>query len=262
MKDHLYDRLVDITRKWWLYSVLSLLFFLPAYTADKIQSRDAAKVVIEVLSGSLIYSFSHWFWIFKLVPILILFAIFIFRKNLNWLFNYYSAVIILIIAIFQNMAFNTPHGFALLTGNSVIYIIVAIFWFWEALLVKKNEYRFNKMSVAYWTIPLAFLAFWFPLNEATMTLNFNLLLIFYSVAGITYCLITPTILTVLLISYPNINIPLFRISSFAGLFTGVLTFIQFFFLNSGLFWMGILHLPLLIISAYAFFLSMGTPKHN
>ena len=74
-------------------------------------------------------------------------------------------------------------------------------------------------------------------------------------SGLTYCMVTPIILSILLLYYPRINGITLRITSFVGLLFGILNMITWFILNTNFWWMGILHLPLLIISCVGLVLS-------
>jgi membrane protein implicated in regulation of membrane protease activity len=47
-----------------------------------------------------------------------------------------------------------------------------------------------------------------------------------------------------------------RVTAFAGLITAVFNLLQWFVFNPQFWWMGVLHLPLLAISIYAFVLSL------
>ena len=64
----------------------------------------------------------------------------------------------------------------------------------------------------------------------------------------------PVYLAVLSVYYPHVNLATLRVTSFAGTVTGLLNVLQWFVLDPHL-WLGMLHLPLLSISVYAFVLS-------
>jgi hypothetical protein len=69
-------------------------------------------------------------------------------------------------------------------------------------------------------------------------------------------MMTPLYLTVLLFTYPGVNLVTLRITGLMGMIIGLYNLpLNFFFDPSKLWWNGILHIPLLLISLYAFVLS-------
>jgi hypothetical protein len=80
--------------------------------------------------------------------------------------------------------------------------------------------------------------------------------VIFNEAGLTYCMITPVVLSILIIYYPNINMATLRITSFVGFYFGVVNMITWFILNTDFWWMGVLHLPLFLISSFGLLLSM------
>ena len=73
-------------------------------------------------------------------------------------------------------------------------------------------------------------------------------------AGLTYCMITPVILGVMILFSKSIYKPTFYIVSFIGFMFGTINMLTWFVLDSQNWWMGVLHLPLAILSTYALLL--------
>ena len=104
----------------------------------------------------------------------------------------------------------------------------------------------------YWVVPLAFLAFWYPLNQDTFLPDFNPIYLFTNVAGLTFCMMTPVYLAILLLHYPQINIATLRVTGLAGIIIASYNILLNFFMYPDLLWWnGVLHIPLLMISGYA-----------
>ena len=133
---------------------------------------------------------------------------------------------------------------------------VAGFWIWEAIVLQ-NDFSPAKIPFwRYWVVPLAFLAFWYPLNNQTCMPDFNPAYLFTNGAGIAFCTMTPVYVGLLTLYYPRVNIAMLRITGLVGLMIGVYNMITNFFVNPGrLWWNGVLHIPLLIISLYGLVLS-------
>jgi hypothetical protein len=65
-------------------------------------------------------------------------------------------------------------------------------------------------------------------------------------------MVTPVVLAILTIFYPRVNQSAIRVTSFIGIMFGVTNEVEWFFLNPSMWWMGIIHIPLISISIYAF----------
>ncbi|HAW71053.1 MAG TPA: hypothetical protein DCY84_10760 [Firmicutes bacterium] len=249
------ERLIVLTQKWWFYLIIALLTFLPAYTAKPYDSRESAGVVIAVLSNAMVYSWKALLPVFKILPLLIFGMLAVWKDKATRVFYCYGALVFLITGLFENMAITSEYGFAALIGNMVICLIIAAAWLWEAITKHSDFNRVQPSFSRLWVMPLAFMAFWYPVNMDTLQPDFGLHYLITSEAGLTFCMMLPVYLSVMLLFFPDVNLVTLRISSFAGVLIGLLSMMQFFVFNKGMEWMGILHLPLLIISSYAFVLS-------
>ena len=243
-----------LTQKWWFYLGVLVLFFLPSYSALPYDPRRTSDLITAVMSHPLIYSFPSVVPLFKILPALLVLALVIWGDKITRLFDVYAAMTILLFALFQNMAVTQEFGFAAIVGNVVVYSLVAFVWFLEAVL-KANVLTFRRQPLwRYWVIPMAFLAFWFPVNTETLGPDFSPAQLLTNSAGLTLCMMLPTYLAILTLCYPTINRPVLRITGFAGVITAGLNVLQWFFFTSYT-WLGIVHLPLLTISLYSMILS-------
>lgn len=254
--DAIQARMEAITRKWWFFLVLLVLFFVPSRSSVPVSPSEVPRLVVAVLSNPLIYSYPALMPVSKILPILLVVGIALAGDKVTRLFNLYAAVTILAFAVFQSMAFTEEFGFAVLLGNLIVYSAVGLLWAWE-VVVKRNDFSPQKRPAwRYWVVPLAFLAFWFPIDTSTFSPDFSPVYILTSEAGLTGCMMMPLYLAVLVLYYPRVNMAVLRVTSFAGLITGLLNATQWFGLYRDAWWMGVLHLPLLLIAIYAFVLSL------
>lgn len=254
--DSIQARLEAITRKWWFFLLLLVLFFIPSYSSVPVNHSEVPRLVVAVVSNPLIYSYPALMPVFKILPILLVAGIAFAGDKVTRLFNLYAAVTILVFAVFQSMAFTEEFGFAVLLGNLVVYSAVGLLWAWETM-VKRNDFSPQRRPAwRYWVVPLAFLAFWFPVDTSTLSPDFAPIYILTSEAGLTGCMMIPVYLAVLVLYYPRVNMAVLRVTSYAGLITGILNATQWFGFHRYAWWMGVLHLPLLLISLYAFVLSL------
>ena len=94
------------------------------------------------------------------------------------------------------------------------------------------------------------LAFLMPYTIKNNIIVPSISTIFINEAGVTYCMITPVIIGMLILFSKNINKATINAISFVGLSFGIFNMMTWFGFNIENWWMGILHLPLLIISIY------------
>ena len=243
-----------LTQKWWFYLAILVLFFLPSYSFFAYDPRRTSDLITAVLSHPLIYSFPPIMPLFKIFPALLVLSLVIWGDKITRLFNVYAAMTILLFALFQNMAVTQEFGFVVIAANVVVYSLVAFVWFLEVYL-KANVLSFRRQSLwRYWVVPMAILAFWFPVNTETLGPDFSPAQLLTNSAGLTLCMMLPVYLAILTLCYPTINCPVLRITSFAGVITASLNILQWFFFSSHP-WLGIIHMPLLTISLYGLILS-------
>ncbi|MCP5191404.1 MAG: hypothetical protein H6988_13590, partial [Pseudomonadales bacterium] len=70
--------------------------------------------------------------------------------------------------------------------------------------------------------------------------------------GLTYCFVTPLFLFLLILFYPTVDEFAFRVTAFNGLLYGIYNLSHWF--NPELVMMGVMHLPLLVLSLVALLL--------
>ena len=250
------NSLESVTKKWWFLLLVLVLFFLPSYSSQAYDPEEIPLLIIEVMSNAFIYSYTSLFPVFKIIPILLILGIILFGDRITRIFDIYVAIFITLFATLQNMALTENYGFAIVTGNFVVYLLVALLWVGEAI-VKQNDFSPQKRPLwKYWVVPVALMAFWFPVNTGTQPPHFDPRYFLLNEAGLTGCMMIPVYLAVLTLFFPKVNIPTMRLTAFVGLVTGSLNVIQWFQFYPQAWVMGVLHIPLLVISIYAFVLTL------
>jgi len=235
-----------------------LQFVTPPYASEGYKfPEEWSNVVFHVLGNAIIYKYSALYPIFKIFPFLLIVSIIIFRNRVSRLFNIYVAINYIIFAFGQSIAFTKKYGVAICTINLIMFFAVAAFWFWEVFELK-NDFTPKRQPIwKYWVVPLALLAFWYPINLHTGRPDFNLIYVFTSPAGVAFCLMTPVYVGLLTLYYPNINVATLRVTSLVGLIIGVYNMITNFLMKpSTSWWNGVLHIPLLVISLYGLIISL------
>ena len=261
LTDPLPTRAERLTRHWWFYLILLIFFFFPSYSVLPLNPVKTPELIIEVLSKPVAYSVPSLFPIFKLIPLLLIIWL-ISRPNVlnSRLFYAWAGINLLVVAVFQNMAVTPTYGFAVLVGNVIVMGLAGLLWIFAAFKPRGSHLNLSQKLPGwrYWVILPALLAFWFPAGTASgvPVPDFAPLGFIANEAGLTFCMMMPFYLAVLTIAYPNVDLIIMRISAFIGLVTGLLNVMIFFLTPEYGPWMGVLHLPLLLISIYAFVFSL------
>ncbi len=244
------------TRKWWFFLIFIVIQFIPSYTSKTADVADIGIITGEILSRGIVYSLSVIYPVFKIVPILLLILIVLLKNRVTRIFAGYVALTYVLFAFLQNIAITEKWGLGILTINLAMFLTVAAFWIWETIAGKNDFTPQRRPLWRYWVVPVALLAFWYPANGTTFAADFNPVSIVTNMAGLTFCMMTPVYLAVLTIYHPRVNIPVLRVTALVGLIIAFYNvWVNFFMFPGDMWWNGVLHVPLTIISIYAFILS-------
>ena len=240
----------------WLKLILTILIFIPSYSQVSYDPAKTPDVIAAVLSNPIITSLT---WVLPISKLLLLFVAIvpiISNKTSAKIVLGYYAFILLIVSVFQNIAHTTKYGFVWLIGNTVVQLVVVSFCIYDVI---KNKTKINGVlnKNRLWLIPLMLLAFLMPygVNEVGNVYPDFPLHVFYNEAGVTYCMITPVIIGLLLLYSKGVGKPTLSVISYVGFIFGMLNMITWFITNTANWWMGVLHLPLLIIAFYGLLIS-------
>jgi len=254
-------KLERITRRWWFFGLFVLMqFTIPPYASKGYNfPQDWGNVIFHVLSNAIVHQYSELYRIFKIIPIILLVGLIVFRNKVARLFAIYVGITYALFAIGQSIAITEQYGVSICTINVVMFLIVAAFWAWEAVVLQ-NDYTLRKLPVwRYWVVPLAVLAFCYPANKGRP--DFNPVYLFTNGSGLAFCLMTPVYLALLSLYWPRVNIATMRVTSLVGLIIGLYNLYANFGINPARrWWNGVLHIPLLSISIYGLILSLKRPQ--
>jgi hypothetical protein len=242
----------------WLFPLacvgLIAVSMLPLYTEIPYDPRNTQEVISSILMVSL-RPYQDWGWVFHLATFLLILLILWKPVQAGRLLAGYIAVNYLIIAAIQPHAITEKYGFALQTGAMLGTTVIALTWL---VVAAKNSLTLSLRQVPQWCyflLPLALLVFWSPIRieQGVISANFDPRLLLTSVDyGLTYCFVTPVFLFLLILFSTDYHSFAFRITAFSALLYGLLNLTHWF--NPDTTWMGVMHLPLLILSLVALFL--------
>lgn len=173
--------------------------------------------------------------------------------RLGW--GYYAAALV-VISVGQNVANTDRYGLAWLAGDTLIELVVAGFVVIDVRqrLTRVEPHHLHR-GRRWLLIPMA-LAWWFPYgmqgDVVRPALTWGALV---NESGLTFCMVTPVVLGLMLLYADGVHAPTLAVASWAGLLFGIVNVLTWFALVPDSWWMGVLHLPLLLISGYGSWLS-------
>ena len=245
-------------RKWFypvIYGALIILSMLPPITQVSYDSRNTQDVIMSILMVS-ITPYEAWGWAFHVATIAVI-APAVFRPKIaGRVLAAYFGVNYLLIAALQTNAVTEKYGFAVQTGALVATGLLGLLWIWVAW---KDRLQASFKGVPRWRwilFPLALLVFWSPmaLQGDKVVPNFDPLLLLTSPDyGLAYCFLTPVFLFLLILFYPNVDVFALRVTAFNGLLYGLFNLTHWF--DPNMVWMGVMHIPLLVLPVTALLVS-------
>jgi hypothetical protein len=249
--------------KWFyllIYGMLIVISMLPPIAEVPYDPRNTQDVIMSILMVS-IMPYQAWGWVFHVATLAVV-ALAIFRPQIaGRVMAAYFGVNYLLIAALQTNAVTGEYGFAVQTGALVATALLGMLWLWVAWR-DKLQASFKGIPSWRWALlPLALLVFWSPigLEGSKVVPNFNPLLLLTSPDyGLAYCFVTPVFLFLLILFYPRVDIFVFRVTAFNGLLYGLLNLTHWF--NPDRVWMGVMHIPLLIVPLVALLMPMLESK--
>lgn len=235
---------------WKFFLVLIALQFILMPIATKgFRFEEAAQIVFTTLGHALISRFYPYSFIFQWMALALIVALLFFRKRIGRFFSAYVGACYLFYAIIQSVAITNKYGVSVVTVNLVMMSFVAFVWFrdcWKG----ENEYTFSNLNwKTAWLIPVAFFCLWFPMDSLNAKPDFNPAYLFSGIASLAFCPMTPVFLTLLTLCRPSINMTTYRVTAMVGLIIGIYNMGQF--ASPAGFYLGIYHLPLVLVSLYA-----------
>ena len=239
----------------WLYPAIYLLFLvinsLPVYAEKPYAPQDTQDVILNLLAVS-IDPYTQLGPVSHIATLLILALIGVVGGRMGRILAAYMGLNYLIIGLVQAIGTTEKYGFVVHTGSLITSVLLGIAWIVAAVRGTLKPSYERVPPWRYLLLPLALLAFWAPYDSDVQPAFDPALLITSPDYGLTFCLTTPVFLFLLILFYPKVDAFAYRITAFNGLLYGLINMTHL--LNPQLRWMGILHLPLLVISLCALLL--------
>jgi len=236
----------------WFKIALTVIFFIPAYAQVSYDPAEIGNIIAAVLSNPLIVQAEWLLPIFKLLLLSAVVMSIMDMKYSNKITMGYYAFILLIVGMFQNMANTEEYGFVILIGNILVQFVVLAFFIHDIVKGKTVIDKVNLNVKRLWIVPLMLFAFLMPYSIDSLGNiypSFSLSVL-YNEAGVTYCMITPIVIGLLLLYSKGVDKATLSVVSYVGFIFGLMNMVTWFAMNNDNWWMGVLHLPLLVIAFY------------
>lgn len=251
-----YDKWDRITRKWWFYTAFALwqvVGIFATFALKNPQNEHWSQVIRHTFPNALLWDVKFTFPFIQAVTIAFIVLLLLRKHRFGRIFSIYAGITFILQAVLQNTALTDTYGLTIVTVNVVQFVLVGLFWFWEAG-IQNNRYSFRPQTLwMYAAIPLAFFAFWAPESLQDFL---GLKLGYILTSGTTYgfCLMVPVYLAILFLSYPQVNLVTLRVTGLVGTMLGLYN-MSMVAITSHNWWSAAIHTPLLVLSIIGFILS-------
>lgn len=236
----------------WFQAAVLICLFLPLYTQSPYDAQQTSDLIYQVLSHPLTSHLELFMPLFKLGLLLAILTPFFLKHRAEVAILGYYAFLLLIVGALQNTAITDSHGFVWIVGNTIVHYALAVICLVDLFKRRTHISRRHFDASKIWLVPLMLLALCMPyaVNAAGAIVPGVSMRILTNDAALTFCMITPVIIGALLLFWRGVHRPTLAGLSFVGVVFGVVNTLLWFVLSSENWWLGVLHLPLLIISAY------------
>ncbi len=244
-------------RKWFyplVYLTLGIIAFLPLYTEQPYDPSQPQPVINEILVAAA-QPYADWGWVFHLGTLAVI-GLSLWKACLGGrAMAAYFGLNYLVIAAVQTSAQTASYGFAVHTGALIAGVLLGLLWLWVAW---KGALTIDWKAIPRWRwllLPFALLVFWSPIafDGGRFVFNFNPLLLLTSPDyGLAYCFMTPVVLFLLVLAYPNVDGFALRVTAFNAVLYGLFNLSHWS--NPDTVVMGVMHLPLIVLGLLTLFL--------
>lgn len=204
--------------KFFLLLVLLQFILMPVATRN-FQFKGIGDLIFHTLGRAFIMDMYPYAFCFQAAMILALIALIVWKGKFSRYFTGIAGCFYLLYAVIQNMAITEQYGFSMVTVNVVMMIPVAIF------------------------------CLWWPMDMKTALPDFSLHYLWDSGSAMGFCPMTPVFLTLLISMKKGANRIVLGVTAMVGIIIGFYNMSNFS-TDAG-FYLGLYHLPLLGMSAYA-----------
>lgn len=256
----------SLTARWWFIALVPLIFFFspPIVQKNGFPITDFSKsfeTIGYIGANNFTGYFAKFSPLMNIIALLVIVFVFVFKNKFNKVFSIYVALLMIFYGITQNTSYTDKFGIGIITSSYILLPILSGVWIWEAF-AGKTDFSV-KPKINFYTISafcFALFAFWNPINSELMP-DFNPVYLLTNGGNSMFCTMTPMILAVLFFFYPNINTAVLRVTGLSGATIGFIQLVM----HLGIFvktnwWIGVLHIPVFLLSLASIIVSFKADK--
>lgn len=242
-----------LSERAWFRVLVALLLVMPVVGIQSVPSQETSQAISQVLSDPVARQVPVLLPVAKLALLLAFLLPLLLRPEQagKALLGYYS-VILVVVGIFQNMSLSTDYGFVWVIGNTAVQCLVAGFVAAALRRVDGDGMAWRVHAARMWLVAPMLLALVEPygVGEAGNLVPMFDTSVLVNDTGVTYCMITPVVLGSMLVLGMDEGPARGAVSlaSYVGLLFGLLNMLTWFVFAPASWWMGVLHLPLVVVS--------------
>ncbi|KNY26185.1 hypothetical protein [Pseudobacteroides cellulosolvens] len=259
--------ITSITARWWFIALIPLIFFFSPPFVQKnglslLNFQNWFKTIGDISSNNFTSYFAKYSPIMNLTALIVIILVFVLKNKFTRVFSIYAAFMMAFYGVTQNTSYTDINGIGIITSSYIFIPILSGIWIWEAFTKNNNFDLPPKVNI--WTITafcFALFAFWNPINPKNSMPDFNPVYFMTNGSNSMFCTMTPMILAILFFFYPNINTAALRVTGLCGAtigFTQLVIHLCIFVKTN--WWVGVLHIPVFILSLAAVILSFRADK--
>lgn len=256
-----------ITATWWFLTLIPIIFFFspPYMQKNSYPLSDFSKwyeTIGFIGSNNLTGVFTKYSTIMNLTALAIVILLFALKNKFRGYFSIFISIMMIFYGITQNTSYTQENGIGIITCSYIVLPILSGIWIWEAFICKNDFTKPKNLNI--WTIIAfcgALFAFWNPINPKTLTPDFNPLYFLTNGGSSMFCTMTPLLIAILFLIYPNINTAALRVTGIIGLSIGTIQVVMhLIILFNTNWWIGVIHIPVFSLSLAAVIVSFKGDK--
>jgi hypothetical protein len=245
-----------VGQRWWLKAALVAALMVPPVVARGFDARQSSTIVREVLMHPIVVDYEALVVLAKYALLAVMVVCLVWPSLLGRVGWGYYAVVLVVMAVGQNVAVTADYGLAWLAGNTLLLLVVAGFAAHDARAGLTRGRPSTLRRGRLWVLVPMFLAWWFPyVVQGGVVRPGPGVHALVNESGLTYCMVTPIILGLMILHSEGVHASTLAVAAWVGLLFGVTNALTWFVLDAASWWMGILHLPLLLLAGYGAWLS-------
>jgi hypothetical protein len=224
------------------------LVTVPPYVSRGFELFRVPEITPYILIHSVRRDFAPLFPLANGLALLLLAGV-LFRGALFYRpFSLFLSVAYLLAGILQNVSVSDRYGFSVSVSTLLVALLTAGLWLREFLTAGRAvQVRIHSGRLLA-LLPFALLALWQPVHPETRLPDLQLGYFLSSGSSLTFCMLTIVSLSVMIYRFPEVDRLLLFVSAAFGLLIGIGNLWLEFLYQPDLFWVGVLHLPLVALS--------------